>query len=93
MAAAQQEIETKTTRPNFWDKFLGKRIVIQTRGRLIITGTFREYAPNHFLVLDQPVIKGSRTAKPPEVYVALAQVGHFHEECELEPKESAKQDQ
>lgn len=97
MATAQRDIQTETntkkhpTPKSFWDRFLGKRIVIQTRGRAIITGIYRECTPDHFLALEQAVIKGTRTVKPPEVYVAIGNVGHIHEECELEPKEPREQ--
>jgi hypothetical protein len=85
MVAAQQEVkqkEQRERRPSFWDQFAGKRMVFQTRGRIIITGTFREFA-HGLLILDKPTIKGVRVkVQPPEVFLAREQVGHFHEECE-----------
>src|ERR1043166_2938159 len=96
MATAQQEIQEQNKTRKYptpgalWERFIGKRLVIQTKGHVIITGTFREYTSDHFLAFDQPTIRGHRTAKPPEVYVELAQVGHFHEECELEPKQKSE---
>jgi hypothetical protein len=89
MAAAEQEIlkiERKRT-PGFWDKWAGKEIVIQTKGRMIITGIFRE-SREGFVILDKPVIKGvKKNVRPTEVMVDRHQIGHFHEVCPVEDVE------
>lgn len=87
MAAAEQEVlkvERQRT-PGFWAKFAGKEIVIQTKGRVIITGTFRE-SREGFVILDNPTIKGvKKNVRPSEVMVDRHQIGHFHEVCLAEP--------
>jgi hypothetical protein len=87
MAVAEKEVlaVTRPRNPGFWEKWAGKQIVIQTKGRIIITGTFRE-SREGFVILDSPTIKGiKKTVRPTEVMVDRHQIGHFHEVCASEP--------
>lgn len=92
---AEQSGATKVTeqpqgKPStFWEKWAGKEIVIQTKGKALITGTFREFR-NTFLFLDNATVIGvKKVAKPSEVMVDRNFISHFHEKCELTDKESA----
>ena len=84
MATAEQAVE-KRRNPSFWDAFIGKRIVVQTKGPVIITGRFVTKTKNDFIVLEEPTITGRqvRTA-PPQVFIDRSHIGHFHEECAKE---------
>lgn len=71
---------------SFWDEWIGKRIVIQTKGKAIITGKFKQFR-NTFLFLEDAEIVGTRkVAKPGNVQVDRNFISHFHEECVLEDK-------
>ena len=85
MAAAEKSLKIpREGKPDFWAKWIGKEIVIQTKGRIIITGVVREFREK-FLILDKPVIKGiKKNVRPTEVMVDRMQIGHFHEKCEME---------
>lgn len=89
MAVAEKSLRVPRERePDFWAKWIGKEIVIQTKGRIIITGVVREFREK-FLILDKPLIKGiKKNVRPTEVMVDRMQIGHFHEVCEMEPADA-----
>lgn len=92
MATAEQEVaikevvvkEPKPLRAGYWDQWIGKQMVFQTKGRATITGVLKEFR-NMFLAVESATITGTRfTAKPKVVLVDRNYISHFHEVCELE---------
>ncbi len=81
-AAAIQE--PKPRHSSFWEQWTGKRMVIQTKGKAIITGTLKEFR-NNFLFLEGATVTGlKRRVNPNLVMVDRDFLSHFHEECEIE---------
>lgn len=93
MATAEQEVvekkpktvsEPKPLPSGYWDKWIGKQMVFQTKSHALITGTLKEFR-NMFLLIEQPRITGNKyAAKPKEVLLDRNFISHFHEVCELE---------
>ena len=91
-AEAQAEVKPKEQivgepRPlhsNFWDRWIGKEIVIQTQGKALVIGTFKEFR-NTFLVIENASVIGVRfKVRPGEVLVDRNYISHFHEKVEVE---------
>jgi predicted ATPase len=73
---------------HFWDQWIGKQIVIQTKGKTLIKGTFKEFR-NTFLFLENTTIIGvKKVAHPKAAMVDRNFISHFHEECEVADKEN-----
>ena len=91
MATAEKQIKEVTIvepKPiftsKFWDQWLGKTMVIQTKGKAIVKGKFTEFR-NTFLRIEDAEIVGARyTARPTVVMVDRNFISHFHEECPVE---------
>lgn len=76
--------EPQPLHSTFWDKWIGKQIVIQTQGKALVVGTFKEFR-NTFLIIENPTITGARyKTSPPEVLVDRNFISHFHEKVEVE---------
>lgn len=77
--------EGKSYKQAFWEEWVNKQIVIQTKSRVIITGTVARFE-NHFLRLINAEIKGIKNlARVRTLMVDRDHIGHFHEPVELEP--------
>ena len=99
MAAAERALkpasvskieEAPEGRPSgFWERWIGKRMVFQTKGRTIITGTLKEFR-NTFLFIENAQVTGLKKRVNPNL-VALDRnfISHFHEECLVEDVEGA----
>jgi hypothetical protein len=90
MSTATAEIkESIITEPSplhskFWDKWIGKEIVIQTKGKALVVGVFKEFR-NTFLVIEQASVTGTqKRVRPPVVLVDRNYISHFHEKVEVE---------
>jgi len=93
MATAQQEIteskpvvvtESKPKPSGYWDKWIGKQMVFQTKGHTLITGTLKEFR-NMFLLIEVAQVTGKKyTVKPKEVMLDRNYISHFHEQCDVE---------
>lgn len=83
--ATQQIItETKPPHSSFWGRWIGKEIVIQTQGKALVIGTFKEFR-NTFLVIENASVIGARfKVRPSEVLVDRNYISHFHEKTEVE---------
>lgn len=93
MATAEQQVtekkpvivaESGPKHSGFWDRFIGKQMVFQTKGHVLITGTLKEFR-NTFLVIDAAQVTGKKyTVKPKEILLDRNYISHFHEQCEVE---------
>jgi len=68
----------------FWDKWIGKEMVFQTKGTATIIGTFQGFR-NLFLIIEPATVIGARyRVKPGEVLLDRNYISHFHEKVEVE---------
>lgn len=97
MAAAEQEVvaptpermiaEAKPRPSGFWERWVGKQMVFQTKGKAIITGTFKEFR-NSFLFIENATVTGlKRRVNPSLVVLDRNFISHFHEQCPVEDVE------
>jgi hypothetical protein len=76
--------EPQPLHSGFWDRFIGKQMVFQTKGHVLITGTLKEFR-NMFLLIEASSVTGKKyTVKPREVLLDRNYISHFHEQCETE---------
>jgi len=76
--------EQRPLHSGFWDKWIGKEIVVQTQGKALVIGTFKEFR-NTFLVIEQASVTGTqKRVRPPVVLVDRNYISHFHEKVEVE---------
>lgn len=69
---------------SFWDKWIGKEMVFQTKGAALIIGTFQGFR-NLFLIVEPATVIGARfRVKPGEVLIDRNYISHFHEKTEVE---------
>ena len=90
MATIEKEAvisEPKPVKSGFWDQWVGKQMVFQTKGHAIVTGTFREFR-NSFLFIEGATVTGAKkVVKPSLVVLDRNFLSHFHEVCPVEDKE------
>lgn len=95
MATAEQQIveqkpiivtESKPLHSSYWDKWIGKRMVFQTKSFTVISGTLKEFRNTFLCITDAQVSGTKHTAKPKEVMLDRNFISHFHEECEVGPR-------
>jgi len=67
-----------------WSPLVDKRIVIQQKGGIVITGLFLGLRDSFFVLEDATVGGKKFKAQPTKVLVDRAAVAHMHEECPVE---------
>jgi hypothetical protein len=90
MSAAVSEVhpqiiqEERPLHSGFWDRWIGKEMVFQTKGSTMIIGIFRGFR-NLFLIVESATVIGARfRVKPGEVLIDRNYISHFHEKAEVE---------
>lgn len=87
MATAAKEIQISEPHPvhsGYWQRWVGKSMVFQTKSKTIIAGTLKEFR-NCFLAIENAKVIGvNKVAHAPLVMLDRNFISHFHEECPVE---------
>lgn len=83
----------RSFKEKFWEEWIDKPIVIQTKGRALIFGIFKRFESG-FLRIEEAEIRGVKNlAHVHTLMVNREHIGHFHEPATLEKLETKTTDE